>query len=251
MSRLIIEIKDLTCRFSDGTVALEKIRLEVERGSFVVIAGENGSGKTTLLQHINGLVVSREGVVQVDGQSVTGDPMRARQKVGMVFQDADSQIVGETVYDDVAFGPENLGLDPGEIEERVRGALSVVGLQHLARQRPFVLSGGEKRRLAIAGVLAMEPEVILLDEPFANLDYSGLRQVLEKIVLLHKKGHTIIFTTHDLEKIIAHADRLVLLKNGKIVLDGDPGRVIRETEQYGIRQPCAVRLGMEVSSWLL
>jgi biotin transport system ATP-binding protein len=246
----MIEIRNLSHRFSDGTLGLDRVDLSVGQGEFVVIAGANGSGKTTLLRHINGLLSPATGSVTLDGRSVAQDPMRARRLAGMVFQDADSQIVGETVYDDVAFGPENLGLERGEIHRRVTRALETVGLAHLADQRPHVLSGGEKRRLAVAGVLAMEPRVIMLDEPFSNLDYPGVRQVLSQILALHGGGHTLLVTTHDLEKVIAHANRLVLMQGGKVVRDGPPAAVVTETENYGVRQPCATRLGLEVRSWL-
>jgi biotin transport system ATP-binding protein len=168
----------------------------------------------------------------------------------MMFQDADSQIVGETVYEDVAFGPENLCLERAAIQKRVNRALRVVGLQDLADQRPHLLSGGEKRRLAIAGVLAMEPRVIVFDEPFASLDYPGVKQVLQHILDLHRSGHTIVVTTHDLEKIIAHADRLIIMQGGKIVRDGSPAEIVGHLEAFGVREPCAYRLGLEAESWL-
>lgn len=246
----IIEIKNLSHRFSDGTPGIDSIHLKVREGEFVVIAGRNGSGKTTLLRHLNGLLLPTAGTVKVAGISVADDLARARQMVGMVFQDADSHIVGETVSDDVAFGPENLCLDREEIEQRVRAALDAVGLTDLAEQRPYLLSGGEKRRLAIAGILAMKSKILLFDEPFSNLDYPGVRQVLRQIVSLHQSGHTILLTTHDLEKVIAHADRLIFMKRGKIVKDGIPGEIIGESEAYGVRQPCASRMGMKAESWL-
>ena len=168
----------------------------------------------------------------------------------MVFQDADSQIVGETVREDVAFGPGNLGLDAAVVDRRTDLALEKVGLSHKADVSPHLLSGGEKRRLAIAGVLAMEPRVIVFDEPFASLDYPGIRQVLQHILDLHQSGHTIVVTTHDLEKIIAHADRLVLMQNGKIIRDGNPQEISSYLEDYGVRQPCAYRMGKEAESWL-
>jgi biotin transport system ATP-binding protein len=246
----IIEISNLSHRFSDGTPGIADIRLTVREGEFVVIAGRNGSGKTTLLRHLNGLLLPTAGTVKVAGISVADDLARARQMVGMVFQDADSQIVGETVFDDAAFGPENLCLDREEIEQRVRAALDAVGLADLAEQRPYLLSGGEKRRLAIAGILAMKSKILLFDEPFSNLDYPGVRQVLRQIVSLHQSGHTILLTTHDLEKVIAHADRLIFMKRGKIIKDGIPGEIVGEAEIYGVRQPCASRMGIEAESWL-
>lgn len=246
----IIEIENLTHRFSDGTLGLDRISLKIQAGSFVVVAGPNGSGKTTLIRHLNGLLRPTGGSVKVAGLSVQKDLMRARRLVGMMFQDADSQIVGETVSEDVAFGPENLRLDRDKIRERVAFALDVVGLKDFAQQLPHLLSGGEKRRLAIAGILAMEPEVIVFDEPFASLDYPGVKQVLSQILTLHQAGHTILVITHDLEKVFAHAERLIVMQKGKIVRDGLPADIIRDIETFGVRAPCASYLGIEVRSWL-
>ena len=246
----IIEIENLKHCFADGTLGLDGINLKICAGAFVVVAGPNGSGKTTLIRHLNGLLLPTDGCVKVAGVSVQQDLMRARRLVGMMFQDADSQIVGETVYGDVAFGPENLGLDNDEIRERVALALDVVGLMDFAQQRPHLLSGGEKRRLAIAGILAMEPKVIAFDEPFASLDYPGVKQVLRQILTLHQAGHTILVITHDLEKVLAHADRLIIMQKGKIVRDGVPAEIVGDIEPFGVRAPCASHLGMEVRSWL-
>jgi biotin transport system ATP-binding protein len=246
----IIEIENLSHRFADGTVGLEGINLVIQEGSLVVIAGHNGSGKTTLLRHLNGLLMPTEGTVRVAEMPVEKDLLRARQLVGMMFQDADSQIVGETVYEDVAFGPENLRLERAEISKRVDHALRIVDLQDFADRRPHLLSGGEKRRLAIAGVLAMEPSVMVFDEPFASLDYPGIRQVLHHILDLNQSGLTIVVTTHDLEKIIAHADRLVLMQKGRIVRDGIPAEMANCLEDHGVRKPCACRMGKEAESWL-
>ena len=246
----IIEIENLQHRFSDGTLGLDQINLRIKAGAFVVVAGPNGSGKTTLIRHLNGLLQPTAGRVLVDGVSVRKDLLRARRLVGMMFQDADSQIVGETVRDDVAFGPENLRLDVAQIDERVSAALEAVGLREFADQRPHLLSGGEKRRLAIAGILAMEPKVIVFDEPFASLDYPGVKQVLKQILVLHQSGHTILVITHDLEKVLAHADRLVIMHKGRIVKDGVPPEIVDQIESFGVRAPCASYLGMEVRSWL-
>jgi biotin transport system ATP-binding protein len=246
----IIEIENLSHRFADGKYGLEEINLNIREGSLVVLAGVNGSGKTTLLRHLNGLLLPTSGTVRLAGISVAQDLLKARQFVGMVFQDADSQIVGETVFEDVAFGPENLRLERSQIQRRVLSALQAVGLTDLAHQRPHLLSGGEKRRLAIAGILAMEPRVIVFDEPFSSLDFPGVKQVLAHILALHRLGHTILVTTHDLEKIIAHADRLILMYGGNIVRDGMPADVVRDVESFGVRKPCAFRLGLEAESWL-
>ena len=246
-----IEINDLTHRFSDGSYGIQGISLSIEQGAFVVVAGANGSGKTTLFRHLNGLLAPTAGSVILDGQAVPDDILRARKMVGMVFQDADTQIVGETVYDDVAFGPENLRLDHAKIEQRVHTALKTVSLHHMADKPPHLLSGGEKRRLAIAGVLAMRPRILVFDEPFSNLDYPGIRQVLSQIVNLHRSGHTVIMSTHDIEKVFAQADRLIIMAGGKVVRDGKPADLACETEQFGVRTPCALRLGTEIDSWLV
>jgi biotin transport system ATP-binding protein len=246
----ILEVDHLTHLFGKAPKGIEDICLTVEEGELVVIVGANGSGKTTLLRHLNGLLLPHSGTVRLDGTAVSDDLIRARRMVGMVFQDADSQIVGETVGADVAFGPENLGLAREEIDRRVVAALSMVGLMELADQRPHLLSGGEKRRLAIAGVLAMEPKVIVFDEPFSNLDYPGVCQVLAQILNLRRMGRTILLSTHDLEKVVAHADRLVVLKDGRLVMQGAPNIVVQHVETFGVRAPCAVRLGLEFDSWL-
>lgn len=246
----IIEIENLCFSYSDGTMGIQNINLEIRDGEFVVIAGPNGSGKTTLLRHLNGLLLPDRGDVKIYGISVSKDILRARQIVGMMFQNADSQIVGETVYDDVAFGPENLKLTHGEIKKRVLLALEAVGLGNLADKRPHALSGGEKRRLAIAGILAMEPKAVVFDEPFSDLDYDGVKQVLSQMLWLHHTGCTILVTTHDLEKVIAHANRLIIMRNGTIVRNGPPEKIIKDAEAFGIREPCASRMGMEIRSWL-
>lgn len=246
----IIEFENVNHYFADGSVGVANISLSIGEGEFVVLTGKNGSGKTTLLQHLNGLLQPDSGTIKISGVPVSQDLSRARRIVGMVFQNADSQIVGETVFEDVAFGPENLCLGRNEIGLRVSKALACVGLEDIADNRPHLLSGGEKRRLSIAGVLAMEPKVIVLDEPFSSLDYPGVRQVLEQILYLHRAGHTILLATHDLEKVISHADRLIIMCDGRIVRDGRPDTVIKETERFGVREPCASRLGMEIKSWL-
>ena len=246
----IIEIKNLSHCFADGTLGLDNINLSIREGAFVVISGRNGSGKTTLLKHLNGLLLPDAGSVRLAGVSVSENLARARQMVGMVFQDADSQIVGETVYDDVAFGPENLCMDRREVKRRVSEALKVVDLLDFADQKPHLLSGGEKRRLSIAGVLAMEPRVLVFDEPFSNLDYPGVKQVLRQILSLYQAGHTILVAAHSLEEVIAHADRLVIMKDGKVAREGLPDQLMDELEAFGIREPCAFRLGAEIQSWL-
>jgi len=244
----IIEIENLSHRFSNGTLGIKGVNLSIQEGEFIVIGGQNGSGKTTLLKHLNGLLLPDSGTVSVAGFPVSQNLKKTRQIVGMVFQDADSQIVGETVFDDVAFGPENLCLDRNEVNRRVSSALNAVGLAELAEQRSHLLSGGEKRRLAIAGVLAMAPKVIVFDEPFSNLDYPGVSQVLQQVLSLYRAGHTILVATHELEKIIAHADRLIIMKDGSVAREGVPERVLNGIEAFGVREPCDCWMGAEIRS---
>jgi biotin transport system ATP-binding protein len=246
----ILETHQLGHRYGNEHWGIQDITLRISPGAFVVLAGANGSGKTTLLKHLNALLSPDTGWVKVAGFDVSQNPAMARRHVGMVFQDPDAQIVGETVAEDLAFGPENLGLSRAEIKIRVDAAANLLGLTNFMDRRPHELSGGEKRRLAIAGVLAMEPLVMVLDEPFANLDWPATRQVLESILKLQVAGKTVIVSTHDLEKILAHAHRLLIMEKGRIVLDGDPKTLADITEPYGVRTPCSVRMGKGLSSWL-
>lgn len=246
----ILAVHGLTHRFKPSGRGLLDITMAIPRGQFVVLAGPNGSGKSTLLRHFNGLLRPQSGTVWLDGQSVGDDVARARRMVGLVFQDAESQIVGETVRDDIAFGPENLCWSRDAVDAAVQAAMDQLGLRHLADESPHLLSGGERRRLAIAGILAMGPEVVMLDEPFANLDYPGIREVLRQVVGLHTQGRTILLAAHDLEKVVGHAQRLIIMDKGRIAADGPVADVLPLVEQYDIRLPCQARLGMPVTSWL-
>jgi len=246
----VIEIDRLSHRFADGTWGLREVSLAVEEGSFVVIAGENGSGKTTLLRHLNALLRPTAGSVRVAGVDPAREPLRARLLVGMLFQDAESQIVGETVREDVAFGPENLGLPRPEIERRVAAALGRTGLAHLADRRPHLLSGGEKRRLTLAGVLAMEPRIVVCDEPFSSLDYAGVRGVLAALISLQNEGRTVIVTTHDLDKVLGHADRLVLMREGRVFREGRPEEALASAGECGVKRPVLDSRGVRGLTWL-
>jgi biotin transport system ATP-binding protein len=234
----IIEIENLSHVFPDGRLGIDNLSLSIPEGAFVVVAGANGSGKSTLLRHINGLLTPTGGMVRVAGMDVSKQGADVRLLVQMVFQSADSQIVGETVYDDVAFGPENIRVERAQIRQRVRAALTQVGLEHLSQQQTHLLSGGEKRRLTIAGVLAMRPRIILMDEPFANLDFPGIRQILQQILNIHRQGTTLILCSHELDPVAAHADRIVVLEQGRLVLEGSPEKVIERLEVFGVRAPC-------------
>lgn len=246
----ILEAQGLTHIFPNGTVAIDDISLAVEEGEFIIIAGANGSGKTVFIRHLNGLLVPTKGKVLLEGEPIAKNIVQARKKIGLIFQDSDSQIVGQTVAEDVAFGPENLNLPAAEVKLTVKESLEMVDLSRYAKQNPHVLSGGQKRKLAIAGILAMKPKVIMFDEPFTGLDYPGVTQVLSEIVRLHKAGHTIILVTHELEKVLAHADRLAIIYQGKLVENGPPAEVIYRCENYGVRMPLAKNEGVESMTWL-
>ena len=225
-----------------GERALDGVTLDVDRGGFVLLLGRNGSGKTTLLRHMNGLLVPDEGRVLVDGVPTEEDAENARRCVGMVFQDAGSQVVAETVEDDVAFGPENLGLGRDEIRERVEESVAAVGAAPLLDRSPYELSGGELRRVALAGVLAMRPDVLALDEPLADLDYEGEKAVVERLADTNRGGKTIVVATHDAEPFVEHAGRAVVLEDGRVAEDGAPEELFSQgLEEYGIRTPCSHR----------
>lgn len=246
----MIRIQNLSYTFPNGQPGLRGIDLDIPDGQLLVIAGANGSGKTTLLRHLNGLLLPQTGSVMVDGVAIAKNLKDIRRKVGMVFQEPDNQIVGETVFADVAFGPQNLSWPREEIAKAVTNALALLGLEHLGDQSPHLLSGGERKRLTIAGVLVMQPQVVVFDEPFANLDYPGVQAMLAQIVALHKEGRTIVVSAHDIEKIAYFTQRLVVMQHGRLVADGDPGQVFPVLEQFGVRLPCQARMGLQVDSWL-
>ncbi len=246
----MIQLKNLHHRYPDGTYALKGIDLTISKGEFLLICGSNGSGKTTLLRIMSGLLKPTEGSISINGHDPVKSPRNVRQIVGMVFQDPDSQIVGETVREDISFGPENLGLSLREVNERVDWALRKMGLEELSEKPCYLLSGGEKRRLAIAGVMAMKPEVILFDEPFSHLDYPGIQEVLKYMIQLHREGHTLIVTTHDVEKVVTHIDRMAIIQKGEIKASGPPDHLLKELSRFGVRPPCYLLLGGEKISWL-
>lgn len=233
----LLSARQLSKTFRDGTHAVRELDLILEEGSFTVLAGANGSGKTVLLKMLGGLLSPQEGDLLFRGKPFKEWKDRLFTKIGFIFQNPDSQIVGETVLEDIAFGPRNLGLSEQEISQRSKTALEKTGLTDMAHKRPHLLSGGEKRRLAIAGVDAMEPELLLLDEPFTNLDYQGSRELLALLEAFHREGKTILLVSHDLHKCIAHADRLVLMHRGRIVDDGSPAAVLPSLEAHGVRCP--------------
>ena len=237
--------------FEDGKSGLHNICLSIDDGEFLVLAGRNGSGKTLLMHHAVGLAFQSEGKMLFRGKPVHKHLKKVRSSIGYVFQDADAQIVGQTIAEDAAFGPGNLGLSLEEIKNRVDSALLATGLEKIRNQTPDTLSGGEKRRLAIAGILAMEPSCLILDEPFTNLDYPSIKAILSVIVNIHKSGKTVILLTHELEKVLAHATRLVVLESGKIVFDGNPDNFPSSGfEAYGLIDPWRKPACRSDLSWL-
>ena len=227
MKNTILKINNVSKKFPDGTIALEDISFEVDEGEFVVIAGSNGSGKSVLMTLIAQLEKPSSGKIILNDV-----------KAGLVFQDADSQILGETVFEDVAFGARNSGLKKKLLEDRVDEALRETGLLHKKKSMSRTMSGGEKRRLAVAGILAMKRSLIIFDEPFANLDYPGVKSVCEILQKLKKEKKTIILLTHEIEKCLSLADRFIVLDKGKIRFDGLPEKALEENlEQWSIRPP--------------
>jgi biotin transport system ATP-binding protein len=190
-----------------------------------------------LIRHFNGLLMPDSGRVLLNGQDIQKDLTVARKKVGMVFQDPDTQIIADTVFDETAFGPENLNMNREEINERVFSALNLLGLDHLRDRNPATLSGGEKRRLAIAGILVMEPDLIVFDEPFANLDYPSIISLVKLCRTLHQSGHAIVMTTHDVAPVIMLATQMVVMNKGRIKEKGDPVSLAPCLESYGVKNP--------------
>ena len=250
---LIIEIKNLHYTYpGDETESLCGVSLEIEKGSFVAVLGHNGSGKSTLAKHLNAILLPTEGKVLINGIDTADEDrlLDIRRTVGMVFQNPDNQIVANVVEDDVAFAPENLGVAPAEIRERVDKALRQVDMYEFKMHAPHLLSGGQKQRVAIAGVIAMEPEVIVLDEPTAMLDPKGRREVIETVTkLCREKGITVVLITHHMSECTG-ADRVIVMSNGHIAADGSPESVFSQVElmrDEGLAVPATTELMYELN----
>lgn len=244
----VIKIENLHYTYpGDDVESLKGVSLEIERGSFVAVLGHNGSGKSTLAKHLNAILLPTEGKVLIDGIDTADENnlLKIRSTVGMVFQNPDNQIVANVVEDDVAFAPENLGVEPAEIRERVDNALKAVDMYEFRLHAPHLLSGGQKQRVAIAGVIAMQPEVIVLDEPTAMLDPKGRREVIDTVTkLCREKGITIVLITHHMSECI-DADRLIVMSNGDVVADGTPQEVFSQVElmhSEGLAVPATTEL---------
>ena len=233
----MIECKNVVFKYSTGEegsekIAIDRLNLEVNKGEFLVILGHNGSGKSTVAKHMNALLTPTDGIVTVNGLDTSDDNniWDIRSSAGMVFQNPDNQLVATIVEEDVAFGPENLGIPSEEIRKRVDEALAKVGMSEYKKHAPHLLSGGQKQRVAIAGILAMQPKCIIFDEPTAMLDPSGRKEVINNIKELNKKhGITVILITHYMDEA-AEADRVVVMDKGKVIIEGVPRDVFSHVE---------------------
>lgn len=254
----ILEVRDLSHVYSKGTPferkALDHVNLSVKKGELIAIIGHTGSGKSTLIQHFNGLLKPSAGQVFFHGQDIfakSADLQKIRFQIGLVFQYPEYQLFEETVGQDIAYGPMNMGLEHEEVTRRVNDALDAVGLsQAISEKSPFELSGGQKRRVALAGVIAMQPEILVLDEPTAGLDPAGREEMFDLIRGLHeKRGTTILLVTHSMEDAARIASRLVVLKEGSIFLTGAPSEVFTQAEaleRSGLSVPQVTKIMLEL-----
>ncbi|TEU12501.1 MAG: energy-coupling factor transporter ATPase [Anaerolineales bacterium] len=227
----IIEVKDLHHRYPNGCHALRGVSVTIDRGEFVAIIGQNGSGKTTFVKHLNGLLRATTGTVDVNGQDVSKHKVsEIARVVGYCFQNPDHQIFCDTVYKEVAYGPRNLHLSQAEIEERVIEALGAVGMLHLQARMPRDLSKGQRQRLAVASVLSMRPEVLIVDEPTTGQDYRDGVDMLNLVQRLNQAGHTVLFITHDMPMVARFAHRVIVFRDGQILLDGTTQEVFGQAD---------------------
>ena len=243
MSHHYLRFDDVHYRYPNGYEALCGVSFRITHGEKVALVGANGAGKSTLLLHTNGLLMPSQGGVVLGGIALTRRTLPlVQQSVGLVFQDSDNQLFMPTVEEDVAFGPSNMRLEPEEIRRRVTEALDAVGALDLRGESPFRLSGGQKRRVAIATVLAMEPSVLVMDEPTSNLDPRARRQIID---LIRRFSHTTLIATHDMEMVLDLCDRTIVMKEGRIVADGSTRHVFGDLallEECGLEQPCELRM---------
>ncbi len=249
----MIEIEDLSFSYGgeDSKKAIDGLNISVKEGEFLVVLGHNGSGKSTLAKLINGLLQPSQGRILVEGMDTADESKiwKIREKAGMVFQNPDNQLVATIVEEDVAFGPENLGVEPAEIRRRVDRALEIVEMSHYKQHAPHLLSGGQKQRIAIAGILAMEPDCIIFDEPTAMLDPTGRAEVMKTIEVLNKKEKkTVLLITHFMDEAVK-ADRVVVMEKGRLVLEGSPREVFSQVEKIkglGLDVPQVTELAYEL-----
>ena len=233
MTNIQLSTENLSFTYPDGTQALKNINIEIEKGEKVAIIGPNGAGKSTLFSHFNGLTEPTSGCVKIEGKPISFEKdelLKVRQKVGIVFQDPNDQLFAPTVKEDIAFGPMNLGLSYDEVEKRVEDALKMVGMENYEDKTPHHLSGGQQKRIAIAGIIAMKPELMILDEPTAGLDPDGVEKVLNIMNQLNKEGMTLIISSHDIDMISKYADKIFILYNGEIIESGNKNKIFSDME---------------------
>lgn len=233
MTNIQLSTENLSFTYPDGTQALKNINIEIEKGEKVAIIGPNGAGKSTLFSHFNGLTEPTSGCVKIEGKAISFEKdelLKVRQKVGIVFQDPNDQLFAPTVKEDIAFGPMNLGLSYDEVEKRVEDALKMVGMENYEDKTPHHLSGGQQKRIAIAGIIAMKPELMILDEPTAGLDPDGVEKVLNIMNQLNKEGMTLIISSHDIDMISKYADKIFVLYNGEIIESGNKNKIFSDME---------------------
>lgn len=233
MTNIQLSTENLSFTYPDGTRALKNINIEIEKGEKVAIIGPNGAGKSTLFSHFNGLTEPTSGCVKIEGKPISFEKdelLKVRQKVGIVFQDPNDQLFAPTVKEDIAFGPMNLGLSYDEVEKRVEDALKMVGMENYEDKTPHHLSGGQQKRIAIAGIIAMKPEIMILDEPTAGLDPDGVEKVLNIMNQLNKEGMTLIISSHDIDMISKYADKIFILYNGEIIESGNKNKIFSDME---------------------
>ncbi|MFQ3620617.1 MAG: ABC transporter ATP-binding protein [Spirochaetales bacterium] len=245
-----LEVRNLTYYFPNKKVGLLEVNLRLKQGEFVILAGKNGSGKTLLARHLVGLVQPQKGEVLFNGVPLQKCLLKVREKVGFIFQDADTQIIGQTLEEELRFGPENLNLSEDEIRTRVQKVIQLLGLKNHMLTPPARLSGGEKRKLSIGSILTVNPDILILDEPFANLDYPGIVSVLRLLLQLKAEGKGIVLITHELEKALAHADRLVILEEGQIREDGPTFITAPRAGNYGLHPLDFAHMPLEKCTWL-
>ncbi|WP_295622038.1 ATP-binding cassette domain-containing protein [uncultured Methanobrevibacter sp.] len=229
----MLEARDIVYEYPDGTRALNNINFKVKKGEMVALLGRNGAGKSTLFLHFNGIHIPKSGEVYIDGEKLEYDKeslMKARQKIGIVFQNPDNQLFAPTVEEDVAFGPMNLGLPIEEVEKRVKDSLEKVGMPGFEKKSPHHLSGGQKKRVAIAGILAMKPELMILDEPTSGLDPKGASYILQLLYDLNQEGMTIVISTHDVDLVPVYSSEIHLISDGEIIAEGSPEEVFSQVE---------------------
>lgn len=233
MENIHLQTKDLSFTYPDGTEALKKVNITIKKGERIAIMGPNGAGKSTLFSHFNGLSEPTSGHVEIDGEKIIferDELLKVRQKVGIVFQDPNDQLFAPTVKEDVAFGPMNLGLDYDEVNSRITEALELVGMSGFEDKTPHHLSGGQQKRVAIAGIIAMKPEIMILDEPTAGLDPEGVDKVLNILNNLNKEGISIVISSHDIEMVNHFADKIYVLYGGEIIASGDKHQIFSDKE---------------------